>query len=583
MARFAVAMASLILAGASLACQGPPPDADRDERMGWWREARFGMFIHWGLYAIPAGEWGGTPAPGTGEWIQRNARIPADDYAALASRFNPRRFDARAWARLARDAGMKYLVITAKHHDGFCLFDSAATRYDVIDATPFGRDIVRELGEACREEGVRFGVYYSIWDWRHPDFRRDDGGLDRMPMYVAYMKAQLRELLTGDDAPAVVWFDGEWTEEWTEERGQDLYAFCRSISPRVIVNNRVSKARDGMAGFSSYRGAGDYHTPEQEIPARPPPGTDWETCMTMNDTWGYRDDDPNWKPAAALIRQLAEVAGKGGNFLLNVGPTGEGEIPAPSVERLRAIGRWLAVHGEAIHATSAGPFRRATWGHATVKGSTLYLLVTDWPRDGRLEVVGLRSRVLGARVLGGPEVETLAPRGPIRWPMLVLPIDPPDEAAGVIRLDLDGPADVEEPPITPGPGGELVLHAAAADLTGRGIRVERKADDIPNIGAWTDRDGSASWPVALGAGAYLVELELASTDGSAGSGYVVELGAARVEGVVPATGGWERFVAHAAGVVRLPAEGAGTVVVRARGELKHALMNLRRVTLTPVR
>lgn len=580
--------AFLLAAAQAGAAQPPAPEAPapdaftdpaRDARMAWWREARFGMFIHWGLYAIPAGQWNGKPAPGTGEWIQRNARIPANDYAALAASFNPTAFDARAWARLAKDAGMKYMVITSKHHDGFCLFKTDATGYDIIDATPFARDVIRELADACRDEGIRFGVYYSIWDWRHPDFKRDDAGLDRMPSYIDFMQRQLRELITNYQ-PAVLWFDGEWPPEWTEERGRDLYAFCRSLSPSVIINNRIGKARDDMAGFSKYRSVGDYHTPEQEIPGRPPPGADWETCMTLNDTWGYRSDDDNWKSSDTLIRHLAEVAGKGGNFLLNIGPRADGSIPQPSVDRLREVGAWLATNAQAIHGTSAGPFSNPHWGHATANGATLYLIITDWPADGRLELPGLRTAVLSARLLGGPAV-ALAPRQSGPWPALVLPADPPHPVASVVKLELEGPPIVEPVPFRPDADGAVDLPAARAELSGSGLRVERKADNIPNLGAWTGPEASASWLVDLPAGQYLVELELASTADSAGSRFLVELGPTSIDDFVPPTSGWGNFVMHQAGLVRVDVPGRYTLRVRPGGDLKHALMNLRRVRLTP--
>lgn len=273
----------------------------RDTRMAWWREARFGMFIHWGLYAIPAGEWNGKPVAGIGEWIMNKGRIPLEDYRPLAKEFDPVDYDPQRWAQIAADAGMKYLVITSKHHDGFCLFDTDATDWDVVDGTPYGKDLLAPLAEACRQRGVKFCTYYSILDWSHPSQRIDPEELqytimdpEQKAAYVIYMKLQLRELLESCD-PEVLWFDGEWVPWWTEEDGQDLYAYLLKLKPSLIVNNRVGKGRKGMQGFSrdDRRYAGDFGTPEQEIPATGVPGVDWESCMTMNDTWGFKKNDHN--------------------------------------------------------------------------------------------------------------------------------------------------------------------------------------------------------------------------------------------------------------------------------------------------
>src|SRR5688572_405704 len=320
-----------------------PPGSEskehRDARMKWWREARFGMFIHWGLYAIPAGEWKGKEVKGIGEWIMNYAKIPVPEYEQLAGQFNPVKFDAKQWVRIAKDAGMKYIVITSKHHDGFCLWDSKVSDYDVM-ATPFKRDILKELADACREEGIKLCFYHSIMDWHHPDAqapnypdynrRKGEPNPNWARYREEYLKPQLKELLTNYGDIGVMWFDGEWVPDWTEEQGKELYAFCRSIQPKLIVNNRVGKARNSMKGMNKYAGAaGDFGTPEQEVPPTGFPGVDWESCMTMNDTWGFKKNDENWKSEKKLIHTLIETASKGGNFLLNVGPTAEGEIPPP--------------------------------------------------------------------------------------------------------------------------------------------------------------------------------------------------------------------------------------------------------------
>lgn len=415
---------------------------DRDRRLAWWREARFGMFIHWGLYALPAGTWKGTRSPkANGEWIMNDLQIPLADYEELAARFNPVQYDPRAWVRIAEEAGMKYIVITSKHHDGFALFDSTVSTYDVM-ATPYGRDLLAPLAAECRQAGLRFCTYHSILDWHHPDYlpRRawdsrpaDSANLDR---YVAYMKAQLKEIVAKYD-PGVLWFDGEWENTWTHERGVDLYDYVRSLNPDIIINNRVDKGRQGMQGMTrtgDFRG--DFGTPEQEIPPSGLPGVDWESCMTMNNTWGFRTDDDRWKSAETLIRNLVDIASKGGNFLLNVGPTAEGLIPAPSVDRLAAVGAWMRVNAPAIHGTTASPIGKPAWGRSTKKPGTVFLHVFEWPKDGVL-TVGLRNRVKTARLLASPggslEATTLAGGVQIR-----VPATAPDAIATVIALDIEG-------------------------------------------------------------------------------------------------------------------------------------------------
>ena len=381
----------------------------KDERMEWFRQARFGMFIHWGLYAVPAGEWKGEKVSGIGEWIMERAQIPVSEYEQLARQFNPVKFDAEQWVQIAKNAGMKYIVITSKHHDGFCLWDTKYTDYDVVDATPFKRDILGELSEACRKNGIKLCFYHSIMDWHHPnaqapfypkynDTSKSNPNFDRFVEY--YLKGQIKELVQNYGPLGILWFDGEWVRDWSREMGWDMFEYCLSLQPDVIVNNRVGGGRQGMQGLSkSDEFAGDYGTPEQEIPATGIPGLDWETCMTMNDTWGFKSYDNNWKSREDLLRKLVDIASKGGNFLLNVGPTAEGLIPGPSVERLAAIGEWMKVNGESIYGTTASPLGEVPWGRCTAKPGRLYLHVFDWPANGRLEVSGLKSKIKKAYLL----------------------------------------------------------------------------------------------------------------------------------------------------------------------------------------
>jgi alpha-L-fucosidase len=424
-----------------------------DDRKDWWRDARFGMFIHWGLYAIPAGKWG--DRTDYGEWIRSSAHIPREEYESLRGRFNPAKFDARAWVKLAKAAGMKYITITSKHHDGFCLFDSKETDWDVM-STPFKRDIIKEMAEACKEEGITLCLYYSIMDWHHPDYtpRRDwetwdSKGAD-FERYVKYMKAQLKELLTNYGPIGVLWFDGQWEGNWNDERGKDLYEYVRSLQPNIIVNSRVGRG-GGDWGLDGESGMlGDYATPEQTIPDEVPAGVDWETCMTMNGHWGYNRADKEFKSAQDLVRKLVDIAGKGGNFLLNVGPTADGEIPPESVERLREIGKWMDVNGDSIHGTRAGSLIRQPWGRCTertLNGITtrLYLHMFEVPKDGRLVVSGLLNKPLGARLLSAPSAELHAENDGDAV-VIALPKFESNGIDDVVVLDVPGAPDVARAP-----------------------------------------------------------------------------------------------------------------------------------------
>jgi alpha-L-fucosidase len=353
------------------------------------------------------------------------------------------KYDAREWVRIAKDAGVRYIVITSKHHDGFALFDSKVSDYDVM-ATPFKRDILNELAQACREAGIRLGFYHSILDWHHPDAQGaafpdyEKVKNPNWPRYVeSYMKPQLRELVTGYGPPAVLWFDGDWVAEWSDDQGRALYDWLRSMQPELIVNNRIGAGRQGMKGLSKVGTfAGDFGTPEQEVPATGLPGVDWESCMTMNDTWGFRSFDQNWKSTEMLVRTLVDIASKGGNFLLNVGPTAEGVIPAPSVERLAGIGRWLRVNGEAIYGTSASPLAAPAWGRITRKPGRLYLHVFDWPSAGTLSLT-LPAAPRRAWLLADTRRQPLATKNENGLVTISVPPNAPDPVASVIVLEVD--------------------------------------------------------------------------------------------------------------------------------------------------
>ena len=421
----------------------------RDQRMRWWREARFGMFIHWGIYAVPAGEYKGQRSEHVGEWIMEWANIPRVEYEKFASQFNPVKFDAREWVSIAKNAGMKYIVITSKHHDGFAMYDSKISNYDIVDATPYHRDPIKELAAEAKKQGLKFCFYYSIVDWHYPAAYVDAPGKDPTAgntttklkprgkeEYLKYMQGQLRELITKYD-PAVLWFDGEWQDWWTEADGKELYRYVRSLKPDILINNRVGKGRQGMQGMNKtdQEYAGDFGTPEQQIPANGLPGVDWESCMTMNTTWGFKSYDDKWKSPEVLIRNLIDIASKGGNYLLNVGPTAEGLIPPASVERLAAIGAWMKVNGESIYGTTASPFpNQLEFGRATSKPGRVYLHVFDWPADGNLRVPRWSDTLARAYLLASPK-ESLTFTARDDGVSIHLPAKPIDPVATVVVVE----------------------------------------------------------------------------------------------------------------------------------------------------
>lgn len=357
---------------------------DKEQRMTWWKDDAFGMFIHWGAYAVPAGRYQNKTVNGAAEWIMYTAKIPIPDYEPFARQFNPTSFDAKKWVALAKNAGMRYIVITSKHHDGFCLWDSKVSTYDVMDFAPFKRDILRELKDACDEAGIKLGFYYSIMDWHHPDAKGE-----RFPIYRDnYMLPQLRELITNYD-PAVLWFDGEWIDEWNEPQGKDLYQFVRSLKPDIIINNRVGKGRQGMQGInSSPDDVGDFGTPEQEVLAEGKASLDWESCMTMNESWGYKMDDHQWKSPEQLIANLVDISAKGGNYLLNVGPDARGIIPEESATRLLEMGKWLQTNGDFIYETSMWDIPRENEQIAyAFKPSRQTILAAIQPNPGQQQLL----------------------------------------------------------------------------------------------------------------------------------------------------------------------------------------------------
>ncbi len=555
------------------------------KRTKWWREAKFGMFIHWGIYAVPADSTDLEGRKIVGEWFMHNKKMQVSEYEKFAKQFNPVKFNAREWVRMAKEAGMKYIVITSKHHDGFCMFDSDLTDYNIVKGTPFGRDPLKELAKECKHQGIRLGFYYSILDWHHPDYLprrpwekdvRPEKGAD-LNLYIDYMKGQLKELLTKYDQVAVLWFDGWWEHNAEELRSSEVNSFVRSLQPDILINDRNHLPED-------------FSTPEQTIPARAMPGGRlWETCMTINDTWGYAKNDKNWKPAKDLIRKLCDIAHKGGNFLLNVGPTAEGTFPEPVVERLKKIGEWMKVNGESIYGTTQCPFRKLSFdGRCTVKGNILYLHVFQWPeRDLKLE--GLETKVLSARTLSDIKklkfrVEHVEKEGGMK----VLYISKPknlDPAVTVVKLTLAGKPVVKEvlEVIKPDENEKIICHARDAELHGSYIRYEY-GDGKDNIGFWTNASDYATWNIFVPEkGRYKIIFTYACPPENAGSKVKIEIEEGEgAETIIEATPSWKDFNDYFIGELILP-HGTHVFSVRVIEMPKGAVMNLQKVVLEPVK
>jgi alpha-L-fucosidase len=407
------------------------------ERLRWWREARFGMLVHWGLYSQDGCFWKGQD--GGTEQMMRRLKIPLADYAKIAGQFNPTRFDAAEWVRITKNAGMKYLIVTAKHHDGFAMWNSPSSSYNIVTRTPWKRDPFKELAEAAHKEGVQLGVYYSLGrDWEDPDVPTKDGHRsntwdypdeakkDFTHYFERKVKPQLRELLTQYGPIGMVWFDT--AEQISKAQSEELIKLIHGLQPNCVVNARAG------------HGLGDYLVQERLVPEKTNPRP-WETCMSLNDHWAFHKTDSNWKSPETLIRQLIDVASKGGNFLLGVGPTNEGVIPAAATQRLTEMGRWMAVNGEAIRNTGPCSLPSFDWGRCTSRanaggGTTVYLHVFSWPGAGKLVVPGWRSGVVIATLKAtGKELPVETGPGGLS---VILPATPPDRISSTIVLEVKG-------------------------------------------------------------------------------------------------------------------------------------------------
>jgi alpha-L-fucosidase len=546
--------------------------AQRDARMKWWREARFGMFIHWGVYSVPAGTYNGKQIAGIGEWIMNRGKIPMAEYQAYAKEFNPVKFNADEWVKTAKDAGMKYIVITSKHHDGFAMFDTQASQWGITHASPFGRDPLKELAAACKKYGLKLGFYYSqAQDWNNGGAasggKWDKAQEHSMDDYIDKVAVpQVKEILTHyGKFPAVLWWDTP--TDMNTNRAEKLIALLK-LKPGIIHNNRLG------GGFK-----GDTETPEQYIPATGYPGRDWETCMTMNDTWGFKSYDHNWKSTETIIRNLVDIASKGGNYLLNVGPTREGLIPEPSVERLKAVGDWMKVNGDAIYDTTASPFKRLPWGRCTKKVSgnttTLFLHVFNWPADGKLIVPGLKNKITSVKLLATGK--KLKAGQTADGAVIDVPANAPDPISSTVILKIKGTPEIGATPIIQESDGSVRLMASEAELHG-GLQYE-SGGGKDCIGYWTNPDDFASWSFNVDRpGKFQVVAEIASLGQSK---FEVVTGDQKISGTAPNTGDYTRFRrANLTNTLDIATSGKVSVSVKPVKEGWEAI-NLKSLTLRP--
>jgi len=388
-----------------------PGEETRAQRLAWWQAARFGMFIHFGVYSTI----------GRHEWVMEDEAIPVVEYAPHAATFHPRVGAPRAWAKLAKQAGMKYMVLTTKHHEGFCNFDTKLTDYNAVKQGP-GHDVVREYVEAARAEGLRVGFYYSLMDWHHPDGAKCATDEEARKRFVEYTHGLIRELLTNYGKIDVLWYDVSWpldVQGWESIR---MNKMVFELQPEIVVNNRNKLT-------------GDFSTPEQRIVAETG-GRAWESCMTMNDSWGYQAADDNWKNSRTILRNLIFCVRDGGNYLLNIGPKPDGSIPEPSVLALREVGEWLDVNGHTVYGTDLCQVRRSNYASFTRKGNTLYMHVHFWP-GYYVAISGLMVKVKSAKLVKTGESVAFT-QDDFRVRFTGLPMEAPDTPLTTIAIECDG-------------------------------------------------------------------------------------------------------------------------------------------------
>jgi alpha-L-fucosidase len=559
-------------------------DSDRDHYLDWFREAKFGMFVHWGPYSMLEGEWNGRQVQvgRNAEWIMKFLTIPVDEYRGLAREMNPVRFDAREWVNLAKATGMKYIVITAKHHDGFAMYHSQVSPYNIVDWTPFARDPIKELAEACAEEGIKFCVYYSHReDWDHPggygnnwDYDNDWGSDIYDPVkFEEYLeekaKPQLRELLTNYGPIGLVWFDRGM---YTPEQGREFVELVRELQPETLVNSRIGHYEQELIG--------DYQSMNDN--GMPPGGLQeyWEAPMTLNETWGYSRFDDKWTNAEKVIQRLVEIVSRGGNYLLNIGPKGSGEIPEPTIEIFREVGQWVNRNEESIYGTTANPFGELGWGYCTVKENKIYLFVRDWPGNGKLVLPGLRNKIMSAYLL----IDRSTSLSFVQDEKIHIDLPPkaPDAPISVLVLETDGIPEVNPPYVSQSGAGEIRLDYMTAVTHGSAkTRFNRKGGF--HISKWVGPEDAVDWRVHVKQpGRYRMDITYAAGKEWEGKPFEISMGDKKFERQVIRTGNLFQYHKFTVGYLELTEEGEYIVSIKPKASGDSYLMYLQSITLQPV-
>lgn len=600
----AAACLTVLVAVASVEAQTETEDlilntesiADRQTRMAWWKKARFGMFVHWGLYSSAEGQWGEKKFVRGAEWIQKKANVPADVYEkTMRPKFKPSADFATQWAQLAKQAGAKYVVFTNKHHEGFALHDSAQTEFDAKDFTD--RDLHQEIVDAVRGQGLKVGVYHSLWDWHHPDAPAGKGAVNvrglemadrQLPNYVDYLHAQVNEITDGRyGAVDVLWLDySKPPFQGAAWQAKKLVESVRTNQPNVLINNRLWKNTKEQRDESKQYWFGDFSTPEQHIPATGIEGVDWETCDTLNITWGWSKHATEYKSSTQLIQRMIDAVSKGGNYLLNIGPRPDGSIDPKSVERFSAIGDWMKLNGESIYGTQAGPFPRLPWGRASGKvidngGCRLYLHVFKWPEGGELFVPGLGSVPTKGQLLGGAAVEATQ-ISQTRGGILItgLRAAPIHDAATVIALDFDQAPDVAPFRIYAANDGAFTLEPADASL--KGVKYhDNEMFQRSHIDSWK-ANSNARFPLQVEATrTYEVQIELATNRLKSKADFVISVGDVEHSFKVGPTGGPKQWKTVSAGTLDFPA-GPVEIQLSCKSIKGDAVIKVAKLILRPV-
>ena len=555
----------------------PQESVSPEQRLAWFRHDKFGMIIHWGPYSLLAGEWKGQRVPiGTeAEWIMERFNIPVREYREMAHQLNPVNFDADRWVALAKRAGMKYLVITAKHHDGFAMYHSRVTDYNIFDWTPFKRDPLAELSAACQRAGIRFCIYYSHReDWDHPDAYGNDWDYDpAQKSFERYLeqksKPQVRELLKNYGPLGLVWFDRGL---YTPQQAAEFANLVHSLQPQCLVSGRVGNYGQDLMG--DFQDMGDNGMPVGGLDEY------WETPQTLNTTWGYSKFDQQWKTPANVIQKLVEIVSKGGNYLLNIGPMADGTVPPASVATLEKVGEWMQKNSDSIYGASACPLGEFPWGRCTVNGQRVYLHVFTWPGDAVLRISGLRNQVMAAYPLVAPS-QKLAVGSENGAVTIALPPHRLDEYDTVVAMELAGAPRVDPPTVTLDRDEPAELDYLTAVTAGKAMKRFNRSGGF-HISKWTGPADFVTWHVfANRPRRYKVSISYAAREESALNRYTVTVGDQSLEAAVQPTGEWFQYRTFELGEVQIPTAGQYTVSIRPAAGSDRNLMYFQSLKLTP--